>query len=65
MHTNEELQGAGVVSRRCGVTPDTLMNRAERGTMPKPIKINNRNYWKRSEVDAVVAGEWKPEPETA
>jgi predicted DNA-binding transcriptional regulator AlpA len=37
----------------------TLHRWAKRGIAPKPQKIGNRWFWRNSEIQQLIAGEWE------
>ena len=37
----------------------TLLRWAKRGIAPKPQKIGGRNFWRNSEIQKFIAGEWE------
>lgn len=48
---------------RGGCSDMTIFRDVQRGILPKPIKIQGRNYWRGADVVRAYAG--KPEPEAA
>lgn len=56
METFDKLIGSRAVSKLFNDVSDmTIWRWCRKGTLPAPIKINGRNYWRASEVDAVIA----------
>ena len=41
----EKLVNSQQLSEHYGVHMKTLLRRIKAGTVPKPIKVGNRNYW--------------------
>lgn len=55
------LQSAKTVRHRLGgISEMTLWRRVQDGTLPVPIKVGRLNYWRRSDVDAVISGGLRP-----
>lgn len=58
MGKNEEhlIDAAAVRAEFGGKSPITIRRWVVQGILPPPVKINGRNYWRRSEVNALKAG---------
>jgi predicted DNA-binding transcriptional regulator AlpA len=47
---------SSALRERCGKISGMTVHRwVAAGILPKPIKINGRNYWRESDVDALLA----------
>ena len=59
MTNNEDhlIDAASVRAEFGGKSPMTLHRWIKQGILPAPVKINGRNYWRRSEVTAIKAGQ--------
>ena len=51
------LSSAQVRAELGGVSLMTLHRWINAGILPTPVKIRNRNYWRRSTVDAIKRGD--------
>jgi predicted DNA-binding transcriptional regulator AlpA len=50
------MQSWKVTRQRLGNVSDmTIRRRIHDGTLPAPIKIGRRNYWRKSDIDACIS----------
>lgn len=53
---------SSALRERCGKISSMTVHRwVAKGILPEPIKINGRNYWRESDVDALLAKAAKAE----
>ncbi|WP_189453901.1 helix-turn-helix transcriptional regulator [Cognatilysobacter bugurensis] len=53
----QPLIAASTVRRQFGGISDmTVWRWVQKGLLPEPIKINGRNYWRESDVEALKQG---------
>jgi predicted DNA-binding transcriptional regulator AlpA len=57
--TRDHLLQASDVERELNVHRVTLLRWAKRGIAPQPLKIGGRWFWRNSEVQQLIAGEWQ------
>lgn len=50
------IDAAAVRAEFGGKSPITIRRWVTQGMLPPPVKINGRNYWRRSDVNALKAG---------
>lgn len=51
------IPARSVRERFGGISNMTLWRWVQRGILPPPVKINTRNYWRETDVDAVAQPE--------
>lgn len=56
--TSDHLIQAQEAEQATNVHRITLLRWAKRGIAPKPQKIGGRWFWRNSEIQQLVAGEW-------
>ena len=57
-HETTRLIPARAVRARFGdISNMTLWRWVQRGILPEPVKINSRNYWRATDVEAVAGQE--------
>ncbi len=55
---SDHLLQASEVEQEVRVHRITLLRWAKRGIAPKPIKIGGRWFWRNSEIQKLISGEW-------
>jgi len=53
---NDSLVSQANVKKQLGNISDmTMWRRRRQGILPPPIVINSRNYWRQSQIDAILS----------
>lgn len=54
--SNPLLSSRSVKANFDSISDVTLWRWVRDGKLPKPIKVGKRNFWRKSEIDAIGAG---------
>jgi predicted site-specific integrase-resolvase len=65
VHSDVLMNARTVRTTLGGVTGMTLHRWMRAGILPQPIKINGRNYWRESDVEALKQGRGRNSGEAA
>ncbi|MBE9526898.1 MAG: hypothetical protein IME94_07965 [Proteobacteria bacterium] len=58
-HFNRSIEpvraNIGDVATVMGISPRTVLRRVEEGEIPRPVKVNNKNFWNYQEIKSIAA----------
>ena len=57
-----KLLRAPQVAALLAISRPAVYRLAKTGKLPSPVKVGNCQRWRKSDIEAVAAGTWKPEP---